>query len=136
MTSSASREVCGFHPNVSRASDQAMAVFVESPLSPSLRYSRKYTLISFHEFPIYDSIIRTVPGIGEKTEELMKDNGISNTFTLIGKFLSFKEDGVGSIEHCDRFWYWLESINTPQGFRGSITLAIAKKVDLMIPGDK
>lgn len=51
-----------------------------------------------------------VPGIGPATEKVLRENGISTSFALIGKYLSLKDEGVEPVEHADRFWYWLDSI--------------------------
>ena len=53
-----------------------------------------------------------VPGIGPATEKKLRENGISTTYGLIGKYLSLKEEGVEPVEHADRFYFWLKSIGT------------------------
>ena len=78
--------------------------------------------------------LKEVPGIGPATEEKLRENQISTTFQLLGKFLMLKEEGVESVELCDRFWYWLESIGTPAGHRGGVVQAIANKLDASYPG--
>ncbi|RYG62786.1 hypothetical protein EON64_17225, partial [archaeon] len=35
-----------------------------------------------------------VPGVGAATVTILKNNGISTTFQLIGKYLSLKDEGV------------------------------------------
>jgi len=44
-----------------------------------------------------------------------------------------KEEGVGPVEHCDRFWYWLQQIGI-SSHRGGIVKAIAEKLDTTFPG--
>ncbi len=97
-------------------------------------------------------IVCQVPGIGAANEQKLIEAGISTTFGLIGKYLSLKEAGVESVEHCDRsylfslliptihktpisfrFWFWLQSIGVNAG-RNSIIQAIAEKMDVMFPG--
>jgi hypothetical protein len=75
-----------------------------------------------------------VPGIGPATAAKLKDAGVSTTFGLFGKYLTMKEEGVESVEHCDRFFYWLESVGTPSGFRSSVVESVARKIDVTYPG--
>mmetsp|Transcript_6560 Transcript_6560/g.9910 ORF Transcript_6560/g.9910 Transcript_6560/m.9910 type:complete len:115 (+) Transcript_6560:103-447(+) len=77
--------------------------------------------------------ITEVPGIGPKAKEALAKKGITTTFQLFGQFLMLKEDGVGSVEHCDRFWYWLNSCGI-SSHRAGIVQCIAEKVDTMFPG--
>ncbi len=44
-----------------------------------------------------------------------------------------KEKGVESVEHCDRFWYWLRDIGINSN-RSSIVRAVAEKLDTMVTG--
>jgi hypothetical protein len=77
-----------------------------------------------------------VPGIGPKTIEALNEAGISTTFGLIGKYLMLKEAGVGTVEHSDRFYYWLKSVVPPSAsqFRAGIVRCICEKVNLTFPG--
>jgi hypothetical protein len=77
--------------------------------------------------------ITEVPGIGPAAKEKLADKGITTTFGLIGQFLLLKEEGVGPIEHCDRFWYWLNTAGI-SSHRAGIVRCIAEKVDTMFPG--
>jgi hypothetical protein len=74
-----------------------------------------------------------VPGIGPAAKAKLAEKGISTTFGLIGQFLLLKEEGVGPIEHCDRFWYWLNAAGI-NSYRAGIVQCIAEKVDTMFPG--
>ncbi len=64
----------------------------------------------------------------------MNENGITTTYQLIAKYLSFKDARVGPIEHADRFYYWLKSIKTPGGHRAGIVHAIGEKLNTMFNG--
>lgn len=75
-----------------------------------------------------------VPGIGEKSEEALRAAGISTTFGLIGKYLMLKEEGVGPVEHADRFYYWLKSIGTSPGHRAGVVHSIAEKMNITFVG--
>ena len=56
------------------------------------------------------SIIK-VPGIGPATVKVLKENGVSTTYGLIGKYMMLKEEDVEPVEHADRFYFWLKSIS-------------------------
>lgn len=75
-----------------------------------------------------------VPGIGDATVKLLKENDITTTYQLIAKYLSCKDEGVGPVEHADRFYYWLQSIGTPGGFRAGIVHSIAEKMNVTFVG--
>ncbi|CAM9665285.1 unnamed protein product, partial [Choristocarpus tenellus] len=87
-------------------------------------------------------IFAQVPGIAEGARKRLADGEgddcVTNTYQLVGKFLSLRGpdiDGekVDCVEHCDKFWYWLQSkgINS---HRSGIVNAIAEKVNTWIPG--
>lgn len=103
----------GYDPNRSRSDPNKLAAFIQNPITGNLL---------------------EVPGIGPSTVEALKNAGISTTFGLIGKFLMLKEEGVQSVEHCDRFYYWLSDVGTSSGFRSSVVEAIAIKMDITYPG--
>mmetsp|Transcript_1865 Transcript_1865/g.1675 ORF Transcript_1865/g.1675 Transcript_1865/m.1675 type:complete len:120 (-) Transcript_1865:81-440(-) len=105
----------GYHPEKSKVSADKLSDFVRLQLSGDLK---------------------EVPGIGPKTEEALKAAGISTTFGLIGKYLTLKEEGVGPVEHTDRFYYWLKSVVPPSAgqFRAGIVRSICEKVNLTFPG--
>jgi hypothetical protein len=75
-----------------------------------------------------------VPQLGPACAEKLKAAGISTTYGLFGQFLLLKEEGVGSVELCDRFYYWLDSIAIPPGSKGTITHAVALKLEVTFPG--
>ncbi|CAN0321375.1 unnamed protein product, partial [Ectocarpus sp. 6 AP-2014] len=83
-----------------------------------------------------------VPGIGTDAVGLLGegegDDCVKNTFQLIGKFLVLRgsnEDGtlIGCVEHCDKFYWWLQS-KAVNSHRGRIVQCIAEKVNLLYPG--
>lgn len=104
------------------------------------------------------SDLKTVPNVGPATQRILNGvsititspnsdivlSGITNTYSLIGIFLLFKNsadlDSAGQpveldpVEHVQRFYSWLQSIGTPAGFRAGIVHSIAQKVDLAFPG--
>lgn len=79
-------------------------------------------------------LIEQVPGIGEASAKALRAAGVSTTFGLIGKYLSLKEEGVGPIEHADRFYFWLKSIGTASGFRAGVVHSIAEKMNITFVG--
>jgi len=72
-------------------------------------------------------------------ETKFHEAGIMNTWQLIGEFLKMRgvdSDGktIDSVEHCERFFIWLGAIGIGGSSKPSITLALAEKINLMIPG--
>jgi hypothetical protein len=108
----AGKSVVGFHPDKSTVSDDTLNDFIRAPITGKLT---------------------EVPGIGEKGEEKLREAGITTTYELIGEFLKLKGEGVQSVEHCDRFWYFLQNAGLNSS-RSGIVKSIAMKVDCMIPG--
>ena len=95
------------------------------------------TLKKFVSEPIKEDL-KSVPGIGERAEELIKEarpgveDGIMNTYQLMGKFLLLKKDDQTMQEHCDAMWKWLE-VKGVKSHRSSIVCAIAEKFLVMMP---
>lgn len=63
---------------------------------------------------------------------------VITTYQLIGKFLMLKgPDDAGTtvqtVEHCDRFWYWLKEMGI-DSHRSGIVNAIAEKCNTWLPG--
>ena len=75
-----------------------------------------------------------MPGIGPATAQKLKDNGISTTFALIGKYLMLKEEGVGAIEHAARFYFWICSLQLHGASRAGIVHSIGEKMAIQFPG--
>mmetsp|Transcript_124052 Transcript_124052/g.243347 ORF Transcript_124052/g.243347 Transcript_124052/m.243347 type:complete len:117 (-) Transcript_124052:92-442(-) len=103
----------GFHPEKSRVNADSLADFIRAQLTGDLN---------------------EVPGVGAATIKILNENGISTTYQLLGKYLMLKEEGVEPVEHADRFYFWLKSINTPGGFRAGIVHSIAEKVNSTFVG--
>jgi hypothetical protein len=103
----------GYDPNRSQTKPDKLAAFLQSRITGDLK---------------------EVPGVGDATVAAMKANGVSTTYGLIGKYLSLKEETVESVEHCDRFFYWLKEIGTAAGYRSAVVQAIAMKMDVVFPG--
>lgn len=72
--------------------------------------------------------------MGEATIKVLAEHDISTTFQLIAKYLSFKDKGVGPVEHADRFYFWLQSIGTPGGHRAGVVHSIAEKMNVTFVG--
>jgi hypothetical protein len=90
-------------------------------------------LAEFIQAPITGDLTE-VPGVGPATQKAMIAAGVTTTYALIGKYLMLKDAGVESVEHCDRFFYWLDDIGASKGHRSSIVQAIAQKQDITFPG--
>lgn len=89
-----------------------------------------------------------MPGIGPAAREKLAEKGITTTYALFGQFLLLKEEGsifhsnsdvifffigVGPVEHCDRFWYWLKAAGINSN-RSGIVQCVAEKLDTTFPG--
>jgi len=62
----------GYHPERSQVKDGTMADWLIAPVTGSLL---------------------EVPGIGPATVKVLQENGVTTTYQLFGKFLSFKDEG-------------------------------------------
>ena len=103
----------GFHPERSRVGDDTMGDWIHKEVT---------------------GVLTDVPGIGPASVKALKEQGITTTYQLFGKFLSLKEEQVGSVELADRFWFWLDSAGTASGSRAAVVLAVAEKLNLSFPG--
>lgn len=52
--------------------------------------------------------LEEVPGIGPANKQTLADNGVENTYQLIGKYLTFKQGDVK--QHQDAMFTWLKDI--------------------------
>lgn len=86
--------------------------------------------------------VTEVPGIGPAAAKKLAcgegDEKVTNTYQLIGKFLMLKgpddaENKVESMEHCEKFWYWLQDKGI-SAHRSAIVKAVACKVNGLFPG--
>lgn len=112
-TTAATGCAVGFDPARSRVSPHSLAEFIRAPLQGKLS---------------------EVPGVGQATERALRNAGVSTTFQLVGQYLMLKEEGVGPVEHADRFYYWLSSLGSPAGFRAGVVQCIAEKMNVTFPG--
>lgn len=116
-------DMTSYNPEHSRVSEDTLADFLRSPIS---------------------GVITEVPAIGHSSAQLLARGGdvsdrIVNTFQLIGKFLLLKTENeetgqmISRQEHCDAFYRYLryKGINAN---RDAIVLAIAEKVNALMPG--
>lgn len=76
-----------------------------------------------------------VPGIGPSAVAKLAEEPepITTTWQLFGKFLMLKEEGIESVEHCEKFWYFLKQKGV-SSHRSGIVRCIAEKCDTMFPG--
>lgn len=103
----------GFHPEQSRVNSDDLEYFIKKNLQGNLS---------------------EMTCINRMVEKKLRENGISTSYALIGKFLMFKEEGVGVVEHADRFYFWLNSIGIPAGIRSGIVHFICEKANSIFPG--
>ena len=62
----------GYHPERSQVKDGTMADWLIAPVTGSLL---------------------EVPGVGPATVKVLQENGVTTTYQLFAKFLSFKDEG-------------------------------------------
>ena len=75
-----------------------------------------------------------VRALGEVNEKEDPANRITNTHQLIGKYLMLKgPEEVDTMEHNDKFWYFLQSKGI-SSHRSGIVQCIARKVGTFIQG--
>jgi hypothetical protein len=109
-----------FNPYRSTTTDEALRQFVSATLEPN---------------------ILSIPGIGHKNaQHLREDNfgnyhlrSISNSYELMGKFLSMKAEGVGCVDHCQKFYDYLLEKGVLHN-TDDIVQAVAAKADSFISG--
>jgi hypothetical protein len=111
----------GYDPKRSRVNDDTMADFIRSTVTGD---------------------VTEVPGIGPAAAKKLAcgegDEKVTNTYQLIGKFLMLKgpdedDNKVESMEHCEKFWYWLQDKGI-SAHRSAIVKAVACKVNGLLPG--
>ena len=102
----------GFHPKNMRVKESTVAEFIMAPMEESLQ---------------------SVPGVKTSNEKILKEEGVTTTFQLVGKYLSLKDENVDGVELADRFYYWLQSIGV-NAFRATIVGSIGEKASTWMPG--
>lgn len=111
-----------YDPRRSNVKEEALAEFIRAPITGELT---------------------EVPGIGPKAAEALASGDdpnekITNTYQLLGKYLMLKgpDDGehtVSCVEHCDKFWAFLQSKGV-NSYRSGIVQCIAEKCNILLPG--
>ena len=104
----------GYDPKRSTINDDKLAEFIRAPITGDLK---------------------EIPGLGPKGIEKLADGDepITTTYQLIGKYLMLKDDTTDSVEHCDKFWYWLKAKGI-DSHRSGLVNALAEKVNIFLPG--
>ena len=74
--------------------------------------------------------------IGPNAAKKLAEAGVSSTFALIGKFLSFKEADVDPTQHADRFYTWLASVGMPPKYRAGVVQSIGEKMNILFAADE
>lgn len=101
--------------------------------NPSTIRTYEATMAAFRNKTIYVSL-QEVPGIGKANAEALADgeDAIETVYQLIGKYLSFKGNGVTTAEQCNAFYKWLEAKGV-NACRSDITSAISQKTSMLFP---
>jgi len=109
MSKRSSTTDLGYDPKRSRVSDDTLADFLRGAITGDLT---------------------EVPGIGKAGVKALAegedDDKITSTFQLIGKFLMLKgpntkDHTVDSVEHMEKFWYFLQA---------KVSLGVASRYDV------
>lgn len=103
-----------YHPHNSNINRETLDSFVSATLSGNLS---------------------EIPGVGPNAERILNANDIDTSYQLLGKYMSFKGEGVDIVDHHDQFHEWLVEIGIPSGFWSTcIVKAVACKMDDRFPG--
>lgn len=111
-----------YDPRRSNVKEESLATFIRAPITGDLT---------------------EVPGIGKAAVSALSSGDdpnekITNTYQLIGKYLMLKgpddgENKVSCVEHCDKFWAFLQSKGV-NAYRSGIVQCIAEKCNILLPG--
>ena len=71
---------------------------------PNRSKNQPEVLEAFLRAPITGNLVE-VPGIGAVGVDKLSHHGVSSTFQLLAKFLSFKSEGLAQQEVCDHFFH-------------------------------
>ena len=92
------------------------------------------TLATFLRTPITGELTE-IPHVGQASKQQFEAQGILTTHQLIAKYLSFKDPNVGSVEHADRFFYWLQDVvGINNALLSKVTRCIGELCNLKFPG--
>jgi Holliday junction resolvasome RuvABC DNA-binding subunit len=81
-----------------------------------------------------DDDLTSVPGVGPKGAEKLRENGIKTTTALVGRFLVCKTAAAMSAQDlADAFYEYLREIGI-DSHRASVVRCIGGKANAMIPG--
>ena len=122
QTNQSKKMAQSYDPRRSNVKEEALAEFIRAPITGELT---------------------EVPGIGPAAAKALASGDdpaekITNTFQLIGKYLLLKgpddkEHSVSCVEHCDKFWAFLQSKGV-NSYRSGIVQCIAEKCNILMPG--
>lgn len=99
--------------------------------NPNGTMASEGTIETFYKNAVQKDTI-SVPGIGDKNKEKLKDVGIETTHQLIGTFLTMVGEDMTHVEIADAFWFFLKGAGISQ-YRDCIVTVIGEKVNKMIP---
>jgi hypothetical protein len=106
----------GFNPDCSFRDTSKLALFISKQITGDLEADK-------------------LPGLGPVGIQGLKAIGVTTTFALLGQFLILKDNDIGTVEHCDRFFYWLrDKAAIPPKYCHAVVEAVASKMDVTFPG--
>mmetsp|Transcript_16736 Transcript_16736/g.23024 ORF Transcript_16736/g.23024 Transcript_16736/m.23024 type:complete len:122 (-) Transcript_16736:77-442(-) len=105
-----------FDPSKSQAGADTIADFLRRPISGDLKADK-------------------IPGVGAASIKALEAVGITTTYQLFGKYLSFKGEGITPQEHANLFYSWLKNdVKTAAGYTATVVTAVAEKLNITYPG--
>ncbi len=94
-------------------------------------------LVAWIQNPMTEDLT-SMPRVGPVTSQVLANAGVSTTFALLGKFLTFRDVGITPADHAERFWIWLTDVfknnHIVRRDRAIICRAICQRAELLIPG--
>ena len=96
--------------------------------NPSSSSVSAETIQAFLEKQACEISIKDVPGVGDALRKGFEEQGISTCAQLLGKFLSFCNEGDESEEICQNFFQWVKTVNSRANAH-NVVFAIANYAD-------
>lgn len=106
------KAMSGFDPNKSKISTDKLGHFLRNPMGKD---------------------VLEIPGMDRMIAQSMADEGITTTFQVMGKFLSFAGPNTTAVEVCDLFWAWLGTHRARSATQSGITECFAERVNMILP---
>lgn len=132
ITKSQVKYIFNTHPHTPHT--HAKENMVVTGYNPASSQISRDTLADFLRAPI-DGKLESIYGIKKDgvAAQALQDNGVENSYQLLGVFLKMKSNDTDSKEHCDLFYNWLTKIGVTK-YRAAIVRQIAEKTNTWMDG--